>query len=91
MKLNFLTMAFIVIILSFLVGCTDNQRAKTFGGTATINLPPKTKLVTVTWKEADLWYLTRPMKEDEEPETYTFNEDSQWGLLEGTVIIQESK
>lgn len=72
-------------------GCTANQRAKSFGGNAKVNLPAGQKLVTVTWKDDDLWYLTRVMTEGDKAETYTFQEESSWGLMEGTVTIIEKK
>ncbi len=74
-----------------LFGCTENQRAKQFGGTVTVDLPKEEKLVIVTWKDDNMWYLTRPFKDGEEPETYKFKEESSWGLAEGTVIIKESR
>jgi hypothetical protein len=77
--------------LLFLTSCTSNARSKNWGGTYTIKLPTNTKLVEATWKDANLWYLTRPMKENEIPETLTFQEDSQFGVMEGTVIFVESK
>jgi hypothetical protein len=81
-----------IIAVSILASsCTQNQRAKQFGGTAEITLPKGTKLVTATWKEANLWYMTRPMKEDEVAETYTFQEESSYGMVEGTYIIKEVK
>lgn len=61
-----------------------------FGGTQTVNLPTKTKLVNVTWKEAGMWILTRPMRENETAETLTFSEKSSFGIMEGTVIFKES-
>ena len=84
-------------ILSIFVGvvlltsCTDNQRAKAWGGTATVDLPIGTKLIEVTWKEDNMWYLTRPMRENETPETYNFVEESSWGVVEGNVVINERK
>lgn len=84
----------LVPIISLILGtsCTEKQRAKAYGGTATIELKPKHKLVDATWKgEADLWYLARPMREGEVAETYAFQEDSNYGFLEGTVIFKESK
>lgn len=84
----------LVTIASLFLGtsCTEKSRAKGFGGTTTIDVKPNHKLVDATWKgEANLWYLTRPMREGETPETYTFQEDSNYGLLEGTVIFKESK
>ena len=71
--------------------CTENQRAKNFGGTATVNLEPNRKLVTVTWKEDQIWYLTRPMDSTDKAESYKFQEESSWGMIEGTVVISESK
>lgn len=82
--------ATIFIILSF-TGCTDNTRARNFGGNLTIDLPCNTKLFDVTWKNNDIWYATRSMKENEEPETYYFREDSQFGMMEGTVEFVECK
>lgn len=74
-----------------LVSCTENNRAKNWGGTANVNLEPNRKLVTVTWKDNQLWYLTRPMDSSDKAETYNFQEESSWGLVEGTVVIVESK
>lgn len=83
----------IILFLSLisLSGCTDNTRAKTFGGKATVKLPPNTKLVNVTWKNSNMWYLTRPMREDEEAETLSFQEKSDFGLIEGKVVFEETK
>ena len=71
--------------------CTENARVKNFGGEGTINLPQGRKLVNVTWKDTQLWYLTRQMKPDEVAETYLFQEESSWGVIEGTYNIVESK
>lgn len=80
----------VVAILSS--GCTDNVRAKLYGGTMKRQLPKNQKLMMVTWKEGgNLWILTRPMRTNEMTETYTFQEDSTMGLIQGTVIIQETK
>lgn len=85
----------ILIIIMGATSCTDNQRAKSFGGTSTINLPAGEKLVTVTWKgEADIWYLTRPMKSTDSVETYYFHQDKGAVLNitgNGEVILIESK
>jgi hypothetical protein len=74
-----------------LVGCTDNERVRYWGGKATTNLPSGQKLVTVTWKEKDLWILTKTMTTNDVAETYTFKESSNLGLIEGTVVIVEKK
>lgn len=74
-----------------LASCTENERAKSFGGTATINLPTGQKLVNVTWKDTQLWYLTRQMKPNDSAETYEFKEESNFGIIEGTVKLVETK
>lgn len=71
--------------------CTENEMAKSYGGTQTINLPVNTKLENVTWKDAQMWILTRPMRAGEIAETHSFQEKSSYGLIEGTVNIVESK
>jgi hypothetical protein len=71
--------------------CTENARVKNFGGEGTINLPQGRKLVNVTWKETQVWYLTRPMTKDDIAETYQFQEESSWGLIEGSYNIIETK
>jgi hypothetical protein len=71
--------------------CTENSRVKSFGGEGTINLPKGRKLVNVTWKETQVWYLTRPMNSTDVAETYQFHEESSWGMVEGTYNIVETK
>ena len=70
-------------------GCTDNVRAKAYGGTAYVDLPPNTQLVTATWKDAELWYLYTDRPQDQKPKTYTLREQSNYGILEGKVIFKE--
>ena len=64
---------------------------KSFGGSMTLKLEPGVKLEEITWKEDSLWYLTRPMRDGEEPETHTFQQSSEFGIFEGTVTVVESK
>lgn len=77
--------------LVLITSCTENQQAKQWGGTASITLPKNRKLVSATWKDANLWYLTRPMNKNEKAETYYFHEESSFGMMEGTYVIKESK
>ena len=65
--------------------------AKKVGGSANVELPPKTKLVLVTWKGDNLWVLSRPFREGEKAETYTYQEDSKWGLIEAKIVIRETE
>lgn len=74
-----------------LISCTENSRAKNWGGSETIYLPKNRKLVNVTWKEDELWYLTAPMSKEDKPQTHKFQEKSSWGVMEGTITIIESK
>lgn len=72
-----------------LTGC--KSIAKNMGGTITVDVPEGQKLIEATWKGSNLWYLTRPMREDEEPEAFTLQEDSNFGIMEGKVIFKENK
>lgn len=76
---------------SAFVGCTQNERARRFGGTATIDLPAGRKLVNVTFKDADLWILTRQAKPGETPEVFEFIEDSNFGVMNGKIILREKQ
>lgn len=78
------------LALPFLFNCTEQDRARSYGGTADISVQCGQKVVTATWKETHLWVLTRPMKLDENPEIFTFSESSSWGMMQGTVILTES-
>ena len=74
-----------------LIGCTENTRARVYGGTGKYDVPANEKVVNVTWKESDLWILTKPMKEKDTADVYYFREESTFGVWEGTYIIQEHK
>lgn len=82
----------VCLILGSLILSTGCQyTARKLGGTTTEQLPPNTKLVNVTWKENSLWLITRPMRADEQPETYEFKESSIFGIVEGKIFIKESR
>jgi hypothetical protein len=78
-------------VIAMLGSCTENNRVKNWGGEGTINLPKGRKLVNVTWKNTQVWYLTRPMSSTDVAETYQFHEESSWGVMEGTYNIVETK
>ena len=78
-----------ILVVSTLTGC--QSVTKSFGGSMTLNLEPNQKLEEITWKDDSLWYLTRPMTDDDIAETHTFQQQSEFGVFEGTVIIVESK
>jgi hypothetical protein len=81
----------IALVAISLASCTENSQVKNWGGEGTLKLPKGEKLVNVTWKESELWYLTRPMNSTDVAETYKFHEESRFGMLEGTYNIVESK
>ncbi|MEY4602647.1 MAG: Brevibacillus phage Jenst [Candidatus Parcubacteria bacterium] len=87
--MNKLAAVLITILLLTLTGCTANDRAKNYGGTMTVNLPAGQKLVNTSWKNADMWYLTRPSRDGEKPEVLTLHEDSNFGMMQGKVIFKE--
>ena len=77
------------LMISGLSSC--QMSTKSLGGNMTLSLEPNQKLEMITWENDSLWYLTRPMREDEMPEVHTFEQSSEFGGLEGTVTIIETK
>jgi len=71
----------------FLISCTDNERARNYGGTSSITLKPNQRVINASFKEHDLWILTKI--DTTKPTTYNLVEKSSFGILEGTVIINE--
>jgi hypothetical protein len=74
-----------------LLACTDNQRTKAFGGTMRISVPCDQVVFDVTWKGEDLWYATQPAGQGWRPETKRFAEYSSYGMIQGEVILTESR
>ena len=80
--MNKITM--VAITLLALVSCTDNQRARSFGGTETIKLEPNEKFMNLTWKQDDIWVIVQ----DTITGTIYAKEKSSFGIMQGKVIIQ---
>lgn len=89
MKIKNLFIALTIVSLVLLSGC--QWTAKNFGGSYTVDLPDNRKLVNLTWKDSELWILTKEMNDEDIAETYKLQEDSTFGLLEGVVTINENK
>jgi hypothetical protein len=70
--------------ISFLYSCTDNQRARSFGGTQKVKLNPCEKFISATWKADELWLVLQDTCSGE----FKFREKSSFGLIEGEVIIK---
>jgi hypothetical protein len=86
-----LKLLFVLVLVVTLFSCTENSRVRKWGGDGTLELPKGQKLVNLTWKGDQLWYLTRPMTANDSVETYTFHEESSFGIIEGTYRVIESR
>lgn len=86
---------FAIVLLTItavtMTSCTEQERAKSWGGEMTVTLQPNQKLVNVTWKENNMWILTTPMTSDDTAVVYEFVESSNYGLMEGKITIVESR
>lgn len=67
-----------------LASCTENERARRFGGTEEVSLKPNEVVLNVTWKTDEMWICTR----DTVTGITYFREKSNWGVMEGTVILK---
>lgn len=90
MKKRIIAIVSTIMFVMFLSGC-EQYATKHLGGNMTVHLESNTKLVNVTWKDNNLWFLVKPMTDNDIAETYYFQEDSELGILEGTVTIIETK
>lgn len=90
MKFGVIEVLLVFVAGMLVVGCSANERARAFGGTSKVELANNRKLVNITWKdEGNLWILTRERRSNEPIDTYEFKENSGFGLVQGTVIIEE--
>ena len=81
----------IITISICLCSCTEQIRTHTYGGDMTIHLPAGQELMSATWEDNNLFYLTRPMSPDYVPVTKVFHESSSYGVIESTVYFKESR
>lgn len=87
-----LTAATYVATLIAINSCTENERVKSFGGQGNLEIPMNEKFVNVTWKENEIWVITkRRSSVDTEYNTYYFREHSSYGIVEGTYKITETQ
>ncbi len=82
----------IILILSLtaLASCTQNERARWFGGTERINLPEGQIFLNATWK--DSWFGQTMWISTFEPSTGKsyFYENSSFGLIEGKIEFTQN-
>ena len=81
---------FVLLMFLCLTSC-DQSITRTMGGTTKIELESGERLVEVTWKGDDIWYLVEPMDSNYIPKIKTFKESSRIGVLEGKVIFYEKR
>lgn len=79
-----------LVLIATLASC-QNIMARHYGGSETIDIPNGDKLVNVTWEGQDLWYLTRKMNPKDSAESYELHEQSNYGVLQGTITLIEHK
>ena len=75
----------VAITLLALASCTDNQKARNYGGTETIKLEPQEKFINITWKQDNLWIIVQ----DTLTGSFYAREKSSFGVWEGKVIIEK--
>ena len=74
----------ILVAMVVMSSCTENSRARHFGGTETLALKPNEVVLNVTWKNNQMWICTQ----DTVTRVVYFREKSSWGVMEGTVILK---
>jgi hypothetical protein len=79
--------ALIGMLVLSLYSCTENSRAKQWGGTEELTLKENEVLMNMTWKKSNLWVQTL----DTTTGIQYFREKSSWGWLEGEIIIKPIK
>ncbi len=88
-KLLFLFLVIAATLSS--ISCTEQERARHYGGNTEIQVNPGYKLLEVTWKGDDLWMFMEEMDSDYVPKTKIFKEESSFGIIEGSITFKESR
>ena len=74
----------VLLLGTLLLSCTDNNRARNFGGEETLFLPKNCKFINSTWKKNDLWIVVQ----DTTTKQYFMYEKSAYGILEGKIVFK---
>jgi len=82
-----MVIVFLFSAMILLFSCTDNIRARNYGGTEEIILEPHEKFINITWKEADLWVIVQ----DTITGDYYAREKSSFGIWEGRIIVHPNQ
>lgn len=85
-----ITLSIVLSTIFIFSGCNAIQRS--FGGNITLHVNKGQKVVYAGWThDHSIDVLTKPMSSSDQPEVYTLQEHSNFGLLNTTVTIIESK
>ena len=79
------------VFIGFARGCSQQGMARYWGGETDMYIEPNRKLIEMTWKDDNVWLLTRPMTDEDIADVYEFSESDAIGILEGTLHIYETK
>ena len=82
---------FLLTLSICLCSCNEQIYTRQCGGEMTINFPAGQELMSVTWEDNHLLYLTRPMASDYVPVTKVFQESFSGGEIRSTVYFKESR
>jgi hypothetical protein len=81
---------FLLALLSF-PACSRDQKLEVPEGPRVAHLPAGQKLVSVQIDygslDKKLWYLTRPMRQDETPEIYEFQKENSFSSLDNDEFV----
>lgn len=83
--------AILLLVMMMTTACTEQSMTRNFGGKMNIKLPKGERLLTATWKDSNLFYLTEPMDSDYVPKNKKFVESSSFGVWESEITFIETK
>lgn len=86
-----LTVTLVLITMLAFSSCTQNQRARSLGGTMEVKVKPGYKVTMATWKQNDLFYMIEKADSSYVPTEKILVEDASWGVLETKVTFIESR
>lgn len=72
-----------ILALALLTGCSEQARVKAWGGATSVTIPEGAVLLTMTWKESNLWILYY----DPKTKSCVFSENSAYGLMQGVITV----
>lgn len=83
----------VVGLVILVVGCgflSPQSCVGSWGADITVEIEPGERLETATWRDDELWYLTRHLRPGESPERHIlYQRKPGIGRAEGTVTFEE--